>query len=101
MSRHARIGQRRSTVSIPQPCLVVSATLQIGRSYLPDPSASGQALVAGAAQAIAAHPGAAADIALAAADRLIRDLAGEPERLRFALAALVEAGCQARDSSAL
>lgn len=93
------IHHRRSTAAIPQPCVVVSPTLVVGRSYLPDSCVSGPEFVASAAEAIALHPGAAADIAIAAADRLVLDLAGEPERLRAMLAALIEAACAARDNS--
>ncbi|AOZ11170.1 hypothetical protein [Cupriavidus malaysiensis] len=76
-----------------------SISLTIGQSYLPDLSVKGSSLIRPAVEAIERNPGAAADIALATTDRLIRDTPDQPQVLRAILKEWVAAVCVVRDRS--
>lgn len=75
-----------------------SPSLELGRSFLPGRNTTVTSFVNRTAIAIKRNPDVAAEIALAATDRLLDDLPASPE-LRIALSQLVSESCKARDES--
>lgn len=75
-----------------------SPSMVLGQSYLPVRSQNVATFVAKTAQAIKTHPDVAAEITLAATNRLL-DQFQAPADLRNALSRLVSESCKARDQS--
>lgn len=75
-----------------------SPSLALGRSFLPGRASNLTNFVSRTASAIRRNPDVAAEITLAATDRLLEDLQA-PAELKTALSRLVSASCRARDES--
>lgn len=75
-----------------------SPSMVLGQSYLPVRSQNVATFVAKTALAIKTHPDVAAEITLAATDRLLEQFQA-PADLRNALSRLVSESCRARDLS--